>query len=165
MGFFKSIFGSVEKISAGEALFKKGEHSQAFQLLNESENKSDARSLYLIGLMLHNGMGITQNIPLGVTKLVQAADGGDGEAQDYVSVGFGDGSVGFLKDEGKAIQYAQLAMSQNVPNAFANMGNRYLLGLGVNKDLKMARTLLERGVKLGSSQAESTLTIFDILSK
>lgn len=165
MGLFDGLFKSNKKVSPGEECFNKQDYARAFDLLNRVENEHDSRSQYLVGLMLHNGMGVAQNVPLGASKLIASADGGDADAQNYVSVGFSDGLNGFAKDEVKGIHYAQLAMSQNHKDAFANMGNRYLLGLGVEKNLTMAKTLLERGAALGSSQAEMTLSAFDILSK
>jgi TPR repeat protein len=164
MGLFDRLFSSSKK-SLGEQMYDKQEYASAFEIFNRPENQSDSRSQYFCGLMLHNGLGVAQDVQLGAMKLIAAADSGDADAQNYVSVAFGDGLNGFHKDEARGIHYAQLAMSQNHKDAFANMGNRYLLGLGVEKNLTMAKTLLERGAALGSSQAEMTLSAFDILSK
>lgn len=152
----------ASNIAPGVKLYENGKYDQALQSLTVPAEQGIAHAQYLVGLMIHNGMGCQQDYEKGAQWLIAASNGGDAAAQNYTGVALLDGGPGFEKNTAQGNSYLQLSMSQGYADAFANMGHLYLHGLsGVQKDPKMAKVMLERGAKLGSEIAKTTLNAIE----
>lgn len=86
---------------------------------------------------------------------LEAANKSDAYAQYRLS------EIYFNKKEiDKGIVYAESAIAQNLPAAINGLGLRYFKGEGVEKDLKKAKELFEKGYKLKNGDSAFYLGIY-----
>jgi TPR repeat protein len=71
---------------SGLAAFDSKNFSMAYQLLAPLAMQGNAESLWRLGMMQMNGLGMVENQPLGFENFVKAADQGHGFAHHMIAV-------------------------------------------------------------------------------
>jgi TPR repeat protein/CHAT domain-containing protein len=130
--------------------------SDAFNWYSRAANIGDKFSKYKIAKMLIEGKGTLQNIKKGVADLTKLATGGYRAAQ---------GALGDIYSNEKYMptEYAQAAhwyrqaSNQQGPFATSRLGNLYLNGLGVEKNIEVGITLMVRAAKSGWSSLQEAV--------
>lgn len=132
-------------------LIEKNDVEAVLDYLNDSEIQRDPEIQILIGLLRYEGKIFKKNEELAVAWWKKAALQGNAYAESLVSLYYQDAEM--LKDD---IEKA----SQNHAPALENLGGRYAVGCGVEKDEKKAFKLYEKAASLGSTSAQYDLGCF-----
>jgi TPR repeat protein len=110
----------------------------------------------VIGLILICGVGIDKNVEQGLAIWEQAAQVGDRDALRAL-FDFHSGTGGFPANAAKAAQWLQVGADSGEPTMQAELGRRYLLGIGVGKDNAMAERWLAKSAASGLAEAYTIL--------
>jgi TPR repeat protein len=109
---------------SGLAAFDSKNFSMAYQLLAPLAMQGNAESLWRLGMMQMNGLGMVENQPLGFENFVKAADQGHGFAHHMIAVAYMTGE-GVEKDIGKAIEWFEKAAEYGLQGAMYALGMLY----------------------------------------
>jgi FOG: TPR repeat, SEL1 subfamily len=75
-------------LHSGIAAFDSKNFSMAYQLLAPLAAQGDAESLWRLGMMQMNGLGMVENQPLGLENFIQAAEQGHAFAHHMIGVAY-----------------------------------------------------------------------------
>jgi len=143
--------GGERALARGQGFYDSGDYLSAFQSLEEAATAGNVRAMYMAGYMLHNGLGVEQDCEFGRELLEAAAREGNVDALNYCGCAYSQGGSGFQKDYALSLQYLKAASDRGHADALANLGNMYYLGLGVPKDVHMAKSLYTTAKARGSA--------------
>ena len=90
-----------------------------------------------LGLMYHNGRGVTQIHKLAVKWFRKAAEQGYAKAQNNLGIMYQNGQ-GVTQDSKQAVQWYRKAAEQGDADAQSNLGNMYYEGKGVTQGYVLA---------------------------
>ena len=122
-------------------------HSMAYQLLAPLAAQGDAESLWRLGMMQMNGLGLVENQPLGFENFIQAAEQGHVFAHHMIGVAYMTGE-GVEKDINKAIEWFEKAADFDLPGAMYALGMLYEGGKEVPKDTEKAQAWYAKAEKV-----------------
>lgn len=140
----------------GINFYNKENYSDA--LFEFKRSQSDAKSLYMIGLMHANGDGVDENQAEAQKWYLKSANMGFYLAQSVLGKRFANG-IGVKKNLSEAFNWYMKAAKQGDENSQANIGVMYNEGMGVKKDYKQARVWYKKASKNGSNLASFNLAI------
>jgi uncharacterized protein len=127
---------------------------QRFADMEKKAAGGDARSCYILGLMLEQGFGAPQDKCQAAKSYRKAAEKGQVEAQYRLGSLYYHGR-GVKRDMKQAAQWYKKAAAQGYTQAQAALGNMYLLGQGVPQDSSRGAYWLKQSLKL-KRQVNST---------
>jgi TPR repeat protein len=120
--------------------------------LQKKAEAGDVVSQFNLGVLYHNGQGVTQDYKKAAEWLHKAADQGDSDAALNLYVLYANGQ-GVAQDPKQAAEWCQRAADQGNTNAALILSTLYKKGLGVPHDEKMAASWFIRGAQ-GSGQLQ-----------
>ena len=123
----------AQDFQKGFAAYKAKDDKEAARLFGLAAAQGDEKAQYNLGVMYHEGTGVTQNYKEAVRLYGLAA------AQGYVSAqtnlgGMYANSQGVTQDSKEAIKWYRLAAEQGNADAQYNLGWMYYIGLGIIQD-------------------------------
>lgn len=95
----------------------------------------------------------------GEQLICLAAEVGHANASVFLADCYMNGSRNFLKDEGRAHTYFEIAAQQGHPEALSMLGGMYALGIGCERDDAKAASYTIRASELGFPQAQFNLFV------
>lgn len=119
--------------------------------------KAKADATYRSAFAHFYGKGVPKNSKKGIELLKQAAKEGSGKAQNMLGYCYSTGFGGVKPDLKWAIYYYKLASKTGNPDAQFRLAYAFILGKGVDKNIKEAYKLLNFAAKAGHPKAQSTL--------
>ena len=134
-------------LHSGIAAFDSKNFSMAYQLLAPLAAQGDAESLWRLGMMQMNGLGMVENQPLGLENFIQAAEQGHVFAHHMIGVAYMTGE-GVEKDINKAIEWFEKAADFDLPGAMYALGMLYEDGKEVPKDTEKAQDWYAKAEKV-----------------
>jgi len=111
--------------------------SDYLSVLLKKAEAGDAVSQFNLGVLYHNGQGVSRDDKKAAEWLHKAADQGDSDAALNLYVLYANGQ-GVPKDPEQAAAWCQRAANQGNVNAELILSTLYKKGLGVPHDEKMA---------------------------
>lgn len=118
---------------------------------------SDSNGLYRFGLCLFKGRGVPRNRENAFFCFAMAAQKGNADAQNCLSVCYRNG-FGTPRSDEKAVQYALLAEMNGNTTAQCNVGDLYAYGIhGFPRRIKKAREFYKKCADNGDSRGLNRL--------
>ena len=161
------IIASAHALSAGDAIAQSEpsleraleyiEHQRyrmAIEQLEPLADSGNAEAQYLLGALIHDGMGIKRNINRATKLFSQAADGGSSKAQFQYGLMLMEGRD-IKKDKPEGRKYMKMAALQGVSAAMHNLGYYHQEGEGGPQDYVAAYTWFELAVRNGAYYSEA----------
>ncbi|SFV77677.1 TETRATRICOPEPTIDE REPEAT FAMILY PROTEIN [hydrothermal vent metagenome] len=134
-------------LHSGIAAFDSKNFSMAYQLLAPLAAQGDAESLWRLGMMQMNGLGLVENQPLGLENFIHAAEQGHVIAHHMIGVAYMTGE-GVEKDIDIAIEWFEKAADFGLPGAMYALGMLYEDGKEVPKDTEKAQAWYVKAEKV-----------------
>ncbi len=119
----------------------------------ESAEQGDADAQYNLGVMYHEGIGVTQDASEAVRWTRKAAEQGYAEAQYNLGVMYANGK-GVIEDASEAVRWYQKAAEQGDASAQYNLGVAYWNGYGVIEDEREAVRWYQKAAEQGYANAQ-----------
>lgn len=141
-------------LASGLAAFDSKNFSMAYQLLAPLAIKGNAESLWRIGMMQMNGLGMVANQPLGFENFIKATEQGHDFAHHMIGVAYMTGE-GVEKDIDKAIEWFEKATKFDIPGSMYTLGMLYEDGKEVAQDLEKSQFWYHQAAKVSTPNAQS----------
>lgn len=107
----------------------------------------DAETLYWLGFMQQNGIGVARDVPAGIARLEQAAARGSAWAASQLFKTYTNG-VGVPRDEAKAFAYARQLADEKQDGMMAYVvASALIFGRGVAQDAPLGERYLDQAVQ------------------
>ena len=129
-------------------LFGKNKKSEAFKETEALAQKGDLSSLYNLGVMHLNGMGVKRDPSAAYHAFSKAAERGHPRAQFNLAVMYNTGN-GAAKNPVTAAHWFKQAADQGHADAAFNLSHLYFTGTGVAQDQREAHIYLQRAAEGG----------------
>ncbi len=136
-------------LASGVAAFDSKNFSMAYQLLAPLAARGNAESLWRIGMMQMNGLGMIENRPLGFENFIKAAKQGHNFAHHMIAVAYMTGE-GVEKDINKAIEWFEKAAEFGMPGSMYALGMLYEDGKQVVQDLEKSQFWYNQATKVSA---------------
>ncbi|PCI55885.1 MAG: hypothetical protein COB36_03550 [Alphaproteobacteria bacterium] len=130
--------------------------AKAILWFEEAANNGIANAKYNLGVLHHQGLGVTQNIERAMTLYEDAAELGHPEAQYNLGIAHIEG-IGVAYDPKRAAYFFQMAANKNVTEAAYNLGLIYENGLLGETHPEDALLWYKAAADQGSPEAQSAL--------
>lgn len=118
-------------------------------------NPKDSNVQYLLGDSYTHGLGCDPDPEKGCTNLHLAALQGNQHAKRRLMTVYGKGAPHFPKNQTLVFGVAEmLAKESNDPHIHARLGNFYLRGFGVEKNVERALTYFRLGAEQGNNLSQ-----------
>ena len=152
----------MSSIELGELNLKQGKHAVAFDIFFElAQFELSADAQFALVKMCSEGLLNTEQVESLMSWLNREVGRGNGYADYNVGLIHEKGVIGGAPDFKKAAEFYTKAIKEEVIDAFCNLGNIYITGVGaaqgIPKDIMKGIDLLAKGADLGSRQAAYTL--------
>ena len=131
---------------------------KAVEWLTKASDAGNEDAACELGAGYYRGDFGKPDMTMALKWMQKAAKLGDATAMNIVGMMYRDGDVGKV-DLGKSIDWFKRAANCEIPNADAmcNLGEAYLEGKGVEKDVKEAEKWYRKAADTGESDAEAVL--------
>lgn len=136
-------------LSSGLAAFDSKNFSMAYQLLAPLAAKGNAESLWRIGMMQMNGLGMVENQELGLENFLKAAEQQHPFAHHMIGVAYMTGE-GVEKDILQAISWFEKGAEFNIPGPMYTLGMLYEDGKEVEQDLEKAQYWYDKAAQINT---------------
>lgn len=152
----------MSSIELGESNLRKGKNDVAFDIFFElAQFELNADAQFALIKMCSEGLLNTDQADSLMSWLSRESGRGNGYADYNVGLIHERGSIGGRPDFKKAVEYYTKAIEEDVHDAFCNLGNIYVSGIGVDQgipqNIDKGIEFLAKGAELGSRQAAYTL--------
>jgi TPR repeat protein len=152
----------MANIELGELNLRQGKNDVAFDIFFElAQFELSADAQFALMKMCSDGLLKTDQAESLMTWLNRESGRGNGYADYNVGLIHEQGVIGGKPDYKKAVEFYTKAIKEEVHDAFCNLGNIYITGVGaaqgVLRDIDKGAELLAKGAELGSRQAAYTL--------
>ena len=117
----------------GEGVEKDDIKAHKYFLMAAEKGSIPAR--YMVGMDYLTGEGVQKNISSAETYIKSAADAGYAKAQYILGLMYKQGEIGFFGTDKKAFKYFEKAAMQGLGKAQIELGDAYLMGIGVRENL------------------------------
>jgi len=134
-------------LSSGIAAFDSKNFSMAYQLLAPLAAQGDAESLWRLGMMQMNGLGMVENQPLGLENFMKAAVQDHAFAHHMIGVAYMTGE-GTEKDINQAIKWFEKGAEFGIPGPMYTLGMLYEDGKEVEKDMEKSQYWYDKASKV-----------------
>ena len=134
-------------LNSGVVAFDTKNFAMAYQLLSPLAIMGDAESLWRIGMMQMNSLGMVENRKLGFENFIKAADQGHEIAHHMIGVAYMNGE-GTEKNAAKAIKWFERAAEFSLPGSMYALSALYTYGDGVEIDLDKSKEWESRAEEL-----------------
>ena len=152
----------MSSVELGELNLRNGKNDAAFDIffdLAQFELSADAQ--FALIKMCFDGLLKTDQAEKLMSWLNRETARGNGYADYNLGLIHEQGTVGGKPDYKKAVEFYSKAIKEEVHDAFCNLGNIYITGVGaeqgIPKDIIKGLELLENGAHHGSRQAAYTV--------
>ena len=137
--------GSLARLGtyALQGLSGKKDPAKAYQYYREAAARGHADSAFAIASLYDQGVGVPNDPVAAVGWYRVAAEGGQAQAQNELGVRLAAGR-GIPANLEEAAAWFQRACRQNLPAAFVNLGEMYLVGNGEWRRMRCALTTSSR---------------------
>lgn len=137
-------------------------YKEAAKWMEKVADAGIAMAKHLLGSMLLEGQGLTQDNTRGIDLLTQAAENGYLDSQYDLATIYDKGKYGITADPAKALSWYKKVAEQNsdeksVTIALYQIGQFYLEGKGVGINYKEAAEWLKKAAKKGYVPAQFSL--------
>lgn len=146
-------FRSQEIYEAALAKQARGQHTEAFSLLQSSAKMGHAGAAYELGQAYTKGVGVLQNLDQGARWINTAAERGDDRAQFLIGAAYFSGE-GVQKDYGRAADYLSRAATKGHARAQYLLAKCFANGLGVSRDPAWAARWYGKAAHQGHTDAQ-----------
>ena len=150
--------GDVKSLYAqAESFYQQKEYKEARKLYAKLAGiDSASRCQYVLGDMYFQGQGGKKDYDKARTLFIQAAEGGNADAQNNLGYIYTMG-IGTETDFYEAKKWLRMGAAQSHPQAMVGLGSLYRNGWGVLKDYKEAFKLYRRAAAHGNTDAMNNL--------
>lgn len=160
--YFKQAIasGSIKALNELAQCYHNGEgvdvdNCKAFELYEKSAYAGDKEGQNALGTFYFQGIGTEKDHIKALHWTQQSAEQGYVIAQNNLGIiMFGNG---FSKESHSAHIWFEKAIEQDFPQAYKNLGTCYRFGIGVPRDLDIAKTLFIQAIEKGDTTAEDRL--------
>jgi len=139
-------------LSEGAAAYGKGEYSRAYTELKPLAEQGDAEAQWYLGVMCHDGQGVSQDYAEAVKWFRKAVEQGYAKAQYNLGVMYRRGH-GVQQDNAEAVKWYRKAAEQGLTDAQFNLGVMYAEGQGIERDFVQAHMWFDLAAASGDSSA------------
>ncbi|MBV6541067.1 sel1 repeat family protein [Ursidibacter maritimus] len=147
--------------SVGQEAFELGDYATALEIWRPLAEQGNTFAQFGLGVMYHDGLGVAQDYQQTAYWWQKAARQGQVESQYQLGVMYRD----IFEDYQQAVYWYQKAAQQGYASAKVNLGVHYLVGAGVKKDIKKARSLWQQACKQGEKKACENLEKYKLSKK
>jgi TPR repeat protein len=140
----------------GLAAYDRHDYATALRIFQPLAQQGDPKAQADIGLMYHNGKGVTQNFAEAIKWYRQAAEAGNSAAQFNLANMYYAGQ-GAGQNYAEAIKWFGKAAAQGNADATNNLGAIYARGQGVKQDYAEAAKFYRSAADKGNISAENNL--------
>lgn len=151
----------------GIAAFENRDFNTAVRLIEPLAEQGNVEAEYFMGTFYMYGHGVAMDPPQADMWFKRAfghwetqAHAGDPAAMVEIAMMLTAG-LGIQRDDKAAVQWLRKASDLNYPDAWAELGELYVEGAGVPRDLQQGKTLLERAAAAGSPRAGEMLAALE----
>lgn len=142
-----------------EAIFQLGkvkldseDFAAAWKLFNKGAEENDMYCYFYLGVMLDQGLGVSQNRSFAIQKYQKAADLGHADSQYNVAQAYMFGN-GVQKNYQKALFYFKTSADNGDAESAFNVGILLSSGIDIEPNLQMALSYFEKANELGDERA------------
>jgi TPR repeat protein len=133
--------------------YQRGDYAAAFNDFKALADKGDAHAQYMLGLMYHDGQGISPNETAAFGWFLKAAQQGNADAENYVGYMYYNGQ-GVAEDKSFGFNWLHKAALQGNATAEFRLGIAYVDGKGTAQDDARAVTWFRKAAEQGNSDAQ-----------
>ena len=134
------------------------DYEQGISWLHMAAEADFGTAQNLLGRLYYEGVGVTKDCNEAARWFRQAAKQGIAEAQFNLGLMHTEGSGGVPRDFKKAARLFRQASTVGHAGAQNWLGHLYMHGNGVEKDLEVAKNLLESSADQGNDEASKALS-------
>ena len=139
-------------------LYEQGNYKEAARIFKDYAEQRNAGAQFNLGLMYHNGQGVTQDDRQAVKWWQKAAEQGNAGAQYNLGLMYKKGQ-GVAQDYRQAAKWYQKAAEQGDVDAQFNLGLMYYHGQGVAQDYRQAAKWWQKAAEQGDYKAQFNLGV------
>lgn len=133
-------------LASGIAAFDTKNFLMAYQLLAPLASQGDAESLWRLGMMQMNGLGMVENQPLGFKNFSKAAAKDHALSHHMIAVAYLTGE-GVDKDISKAILWFEKTAEYGLQGAMITLGMLYEDGKEIKKNIEKSQYWYDKANK------------------
>jgi TPR repeat protein len=135
------------------AAYQRGDYAAAFNNFKALADDGDAHAQYMLGLMYHDGQGISPNENAAFGWFRKAAEQGNADAENYIGYMYTNGQ-GVAEDRVAGFTWLHKAALQGNATAQYRLGIAYVDGKGVAQDDARAVTWFRKAAAQGNADAQ-----------
>ena len=151
----KKVYETAIKFAKGDGVVK--DEAKAFQLMSQAAEQGYALAQHQLGMMYINGNGVKKDVNKAVPWFERAATQGVATSQLIMALFYERGEGGLEKDVNKSCQWVFKAARQSVAQAEYSAGICAENGLGMEKDIQIAKAWYQKSATHGFQAAEEKL--------
>ncbi|GAB4348239.1 MAG: hypothetical protein Kow0073_00850 [Immundisolibacter sp.] len=151
----------------GIAAFEHHDFDTAVRLIKPLAEQGNAEAEYFMGTFYMFGHGVPMDPPQADVWFKRAfghwetqARAGDPASMVEVAMMLTNG-LGMRRDDQAAVEWLRKAADLNYPDAWAELGELYVEGAGVPRDLDQGKALLKKAAAAGSQRADDMLAALE----
>jgi hypothetical protein len=152
------ISNAYAGLSEGAAAYSRGEYTKAYSELKPLAEQGNADAQWYLGVMFHDGQGVTQDYAEAVKWFRKAVEHGYARAQYNLGVMYRRGH-GVQQDNVEAVKWYGKAAEQGFAEAQYSLGVMYAEGQGVRQDFVRAHMWFDLAAASGDSTARKNREI------
>ena len=126
------------QLDLADEYYKRGNHAKAFEWTTKAANQGFADAQFGLGVLYHNGHGVSQDYQKAVEWITKAANQGHAAAQTNLGLMYEQGK-GVRQDYQKAFEWTTKAANQGFADAQFNLALMYVNGHGVRQNKSTAK--------------------------
>ena len=151
----KEVYEAAIRFSKGDGVVKN--EAKAFKLMKRSAKQGYALAQHQLGMMYTNGNGVEKDVNKAVPWFNRAARQGVATSQFIMALFYERGEGGLKKDVNKSCQWVFKAARQGVARAEYSAGICAENGLGMKKDIQIAKAWYQKSATHGFQAARGKL--------
>lgn len=140
--------------AAGDQAMQMKVYPKAARWLRMAADQGDTKSMFELGLMHANGVGVPKDEPAGLALIRRSAEGGYAFAQATVGEMYTLGEGGVAPNNAEAFTWYSRSAAQADRDGLTGLAEAYALGRGTPVDLTKAAPLYERAANAGVGLAQ-----------
>ncbi|SDZ96999.1 TPR repeat [Oribacterium sp. KHPX15] len=156
--FIKFSGNAISKYEHAMEYYLEGDYTKAKELFEKAAEDGNTDSMYWLGLMYHDGEGVSQDYAKAKEWYEKAAEGGYVGAMNNLGDMYRNGE-GVSQDYVKAKEWYEKAAEGGSTSGMFNLGDMYHDGEGVSQDYAKAKEWFEKAAEGGYAGAMNNLGV------
>ncbi|MDX2145962.1 MAG: caspase family protein, partial [Planctomycetota bacterium] len=145
-------------LARGVDHYRRKDYAEAMKWYRKAADAGEALAMNNIGLLYHNGKGVTQDYAEAMRWYRKAADAGEAGARGNIGVLYANGQ-GVTQDYAEAMKWFREAADAGEAGAMGNIGRLYHNGRGVMQDYAEAMRWYRKAADAGEAWAMTSIGV------